>query len=78
MTAEYTQALETIRKATTVYSAIVKAYDERSIGETEYRAARKVFMDAAAIYDAAFAAQDALESIDPYDYVDELLSGAGE
>ena len=67
MTAEYTQALEAIRKATTVYNAIVKAYGERSIGNTEYLAARKVYMDAAAIYDAAFAAQDTLESMDPYD-----------
>ena len=55
MTLNYDEELEVVRSATEVFTKVQNDYRSRKIGDEEYLAARKVYNEAQARFDAVCA-----------------------
>jgi len=59
MSPEYKAAYEAHNVASQAYTKVAEAYRAQEIGDAEFLAARKVYDEATAIYDAAYAKEAA-------------------
>jgi membrane-bound lytic murein transglycosylase B len=61
MTEEYRNALEDSREASKEFRVAQEQYRARTIGDAEFLAARAKYREAEALFDAAYAKEEALD-----------------